>query len=289
METIGILDKLRSWVVKHNVSHRCVNSLLLILKTEGLCVPTDVRTLMKTPKVHEIQNISNGSYIHFGVENMLLPILEKHNAQINISDHILKIGINIDGLPIAKSSKSQVWPILLSILNFKELPNKVFPIGIYHGSKKPLSIEEFLKPFISDLMVVLSQGLLIKGTKLKVEISNIVCDAPAKAFLLNVKGHNAYFGCTSCTEEGTYLKHRVVFLGLDSPLRSDNTFRMNHDEDYHKGDSPLKLLPINITETVCLDYMHCVCLGVVKRLIEFWNFVDYPDLLMIFIFGKPLN
>jgi len=91
-----------------------------------------------------------------------------------------------------------------------------------------------------------------------------MCDAPAKAFLLNVIGHNAYFGCTSCTEEGTYLKHRVVFLGLDSPLRSDNTFRMNHDEDYHKDDSLLKLLPINITETVCLDYMHCVCLGVVK-------------------------
>jgi len=225
---------------------------------------------MKTPKVHEIQNLSTGSYIHFGIENMLLPVLERHNVQISISDHILKIGINIDGLPKAKSSKSQVWPILLSVLNFKEFRNKVFPIGIYHGFKKPPSIEEFLKPFISDITVVLCQGLLIKGTKFKVQISNIVCDAPAKAFLLNVKGHNAYFGCTSCTEEGTYLKHCVAFLGLDSPLRSDNTFRMNLDEDYHKGDSPLKLLPINITETVCLDYMHCVCLGVVKRLIEFW-------------------
>jgi len=63
---------------------------------------------MKTPKVHEIQNMSNGSYIHFRVGNMLLPVLEKHNAQVNISDHIIKVGINIDGLPIAKSSKSQV-------------------------------------------------------------------------------------------------------------------------------------------------------------------------------------
>jgi len=100
---------------------------------------------MKIPKVHEIQNLSNGSYIHFGVENMLLPILEKHNAQVNIiSDHILKVGINIEGFLIAKSSKSQVWPILLSILNIKEHPYKVFPVGIYHGFKKPPSIEEFL-------------------------------------------------------------------------------------------------------------------------------------------------
>lgn len=97
-----------------------------------------------------------------------------------------------------------------------------------------------------------------------------MCDAPAKAFLLNVKGHNAYFGCTSCTGGGTYIKNRVVFLGLDSPLRSDYSFRNRHDEDYHKGDSPLKLLPINITDCICLDYIHCVCLGVVKRLLEFW-------------------
>jgi len=42
------------------------------------------------------------------------------------------------------------------------------------------------------------------------------------------------------------------------------------DEDYHKGNSPLVCLPINIINTVVLDYMHNVCLGVVKRLIAFW-------------------
>lgn len=28
------------------------------------------------------------------------------------------------------------------------------------------------------------------------------------------------------------------------------------DEDYHKGNSPLVSLPINITDVVILDYMH---------------------------------
>jgi len=78
---ISISDKLRSWVVKHNVSHSSVNSLLHILKTERLCVPNDVRTLMFTPKVHSIHNLSSGSYVHLGVENMLLPILKKHKTQ----------------------------------------------------------------------------------------------------------------------------------------------------------------------------------------------------------------
>lgn len=33
---------------------------------------------------------------------------------------------------------------------------------------------------------------------------------------------------------------------------------------------PLTHLPTNIINTVALDYMHNVCLGVVKCLIEFW-------------------
>lgn len=43
------------------------------------------------------------------------------------------------------------------------------------------------------------------------------------------------------------------------------------NEEYHKGNSPLELLPINITDSVCLDYMHNVGLGVMKRLIELWT------------------
>lgn len=97
-----------------------------------------------------------------------------------------------------------------------------------------------------------------------------MCDAPAKAFVLNVKGHNAYFGCTSCMQEGTYIQNRVVFLDINSSLRTNDSFRNKIDEDHHKGCSSLEQLPINIIDIVFLDYMHNVCLGVVKRLIEYW-------------------
>lgn len=217
----SICDKLRFWVVKYNVSHNCCNSLLQIIKSEGLKVPKDIRTLMKTPKSHNIFNLSNGSYIHLGIENMLVPILKKYNAPLNNPSHILKIGINIDGLPISRSSKSQLWPILISILNFKELINNVIPIGIYHGEKKPNSIEEYMNPFILDLLNVMKSGLGVNGSFMKFEMSNIVCDAPAKSFILNAKSHNAYFWCTSCIEESTYVCNRVVFSGIDSPLRTD--------------------------------------------------------------------
>jgi len=62
----------------------------------------------------------------------------------------------------------------------------------------------------------------------------------------------------------------MTYPGLDTPLRTNETFRNKTDEDYHKGDSPLIRLPINIVEIVLLDYMHNVCLGVVKGLIEMW-------------------
>jgi hypothetical protein len=225
---------------------------------------------MKTPKNHEIIDVSGGSYVHLGIKNMLLPFLNKHNAQVYITPNVLKIGINIDGLPIAKSSKSQLWPILISVINFKELPNNVVPIGIFHGFHKPQSIEEFLNPFIVDLLEVIDNGLTINDTFFTLEISNISCVATAEAFLLYVKSHNAYFGCSSCTQKGTYLEHHMTYPDLDSLLRTNETFRNKTDEGYHKDDSPLIRLSINIVETVVLDYMHNVCLGVVKRLIEMW-------------------
>lgn len=70
-----------------------------------------------------------------------------------------------------------------------------------------------------------------------------------------------------------FKERRVVFLEIDYHLRINESFWNRVNEEYHKGDSPLELLPINITDVVCLeclDYMHNVCIGVTKRLVEFW-------------------
>jgi len=269
IDSIDLRDKIRSWILHHKVSHNCVNSILKIMKSEGLQVPSDVRTLMKTPLSHEIFNMDNGSYIHFGLEKMLTPILKKYFNKIDLNN-VLKIGINIDGLPISKCSKNQLWPILLSIINCNELSDFVIPIGIFQGLTKPSSVTEFFHPFLLDISALLESGLCVNDKIFKFEISHIVCDSPAKAFLLNVKGHNGYFGCSSCTQEGRYLQNRMTFPDIDAPLRSNESFRNRVNEDYHKGDSPLELLPINIVDSVCLDYMHNICLGITKRLVEFW-------------------
>ncbi|KAE9524037.1 hypothetical protein AGLY_015684 [Aphis glycines] len=217
---ISVKDKLRQWVIKHKISHNATNSLLGILKCEGLNVPIDVRTLMKTPtKPQEVIIMGHGSYIHCGIKNMLVPVLKKYFNMINCEED-LKLGINVDGLPISNSSKSQLWPILISLINCQPINKYVLPVGIFHGSTKPTSVHEFFQPFVDDLCT------------------------PAKNFLLNVRAHNAYFGCSSCTQEGEYIQHRMTFPEIDAPLKTNDSFRNKVHEEYHKR--------------------------VIKRLITFW-------------------
>lgn len=268
---ISLENKLQKLISKYHVSHNFVNELLVILRSEGLKLPKDSRTLLKTPKKHEIISIEPGSYIHIGIEFMITPILTKYFDKIKDTS-IVKLSLNIDGLPTTKSSKSNFWPILISFVDIHELSKIVVPVGIYHDKyKKPNSISDFLNPFISEMELLLVSGLSINNKIFFLNISQIICDAPAKAFILNVKGHNSYHSCNSCIVEGVFLNNRMAFPDLNSSLRTNISFRNQHDEDYHKGFCPLTKFNTNIIDNVVLEYMHNICLGVVKRLLLFWK------------------
>ncbi|XP_008188018.1 uncharacterized protein LOC103310686 [Acyrthosiphon pisum] len=205
---------------------------------------------------------------------MLMPIISKFFDELH-NTSLLELGCNIDGLPISKSSKACFWPILVSFVNCNiyNLSKIVIPIGIYyHKSKKPSSASEFLTHFISEMKIIIdSGGLSINEKTFQLKISQVVCDAPAKAFILNVKGHNAYHSCNSCIVEGSFINNRMSYLDINCTLRTNESFREKLDEYYHKGDeSPLETLDINITNVVVLEYMHNICLGVMKKLLSFW-------------------
>jgi len=257
-ENDSLDSKLQKWVVDFHVTHNCVNALLAILRSEGLQLPKDTRTLLKTPKTgsHNIISIHPGSYIHLGVKFMLLKFLTPHIEHFE-NNYTVQLSFNIDGVPLSSSSKSSFWPILLSFVNVHYLLKTVILVGLYHGKfKKPTSSFEFLNPFITEINEIIFNGLEINDKILKFKISQVICDAPAKSFILNVKNNNAYHGCNSCIVEGTYLSHRMSFLDMDAPLRTDQSFRNKLDEYYHKDYSPLEDLPVNITSVVVLEYMH---------------------------------
>lgn len=101
--------------------------------------------------------------------------------------------------------------------------------------KKPNSVFDFLNNFTSEMNYLIKNGLNINGKIFMFEISQVVCDAPAKTFVLNVKGHTAYHGCSSCIDKGLFINNRMSFNNLNSSLRTDKSFRDKSDENYHKG------------------------------------------------------
>lgn len=197
---------------------------------------------------------------------------------------VLELGINIDGVPLTSSSKSSFWPILISIVNIPHLSKFVLPVGLYHEKfKKPYPNFDLMNLFINETKEILLNEVSVNDKVFKFKIGQKVCDAPAKAFILNVKGHNAYHGCNSCIVEGTFVNNRMSYLDMEASLRSDQSFCNKQNEFYHKDSSALEDLPIDIPKTVVLEYMHNICLGVTKKLITFWIkgkkpvWISYPD------------
>lgn len=115
-----------------------------------------------------------------------------------------------------------------------------------------------------------SNGLIINSKKVSVKLKAIICDAPVKAFICNVKCHTGYFGCTKCVCEGDYVDHRIIFNSLNSELRTNSSFRNRSQPEHHHGHSILEELDIDMVKTFPLDYMHLVLLGVTKIILLLW-------------------
>lgn len=125
--------------------------LLHLLKPYHPNLPLDCRTLLQTPRFINTKKLITGEYVHFNVKNTLLNIL----SQTKNSPNILELSINIDGLPLFHSSKTQFWPILGLVKNVCE----PFVIGIYCEKSKPNSLSQFLEDFINDMSDLLKNGI----------------------------------------------------------------------------------------------------------------------------------
>ncbi|XP_072755742.1 uncharacterized protein [Anoplolepis gracilipes] len=94
----------------------------------------------------------------------------------------------------------------------------------------------------------------------------------ARAFIFNHKGHTSRNPCSKCKISGIRCEDRLTFGGINHSLRTDEEYSRYIDEDHHKenGKSPLSMLPIGMVSQIPFEYMHLVCLGVVKKLLSAW-------------------
>ncbi|KAG5894879.1 hypothetical protein JTB14_023728 [Gonioctena quinquepunctata] len=122
-------------------------------------LPRDARIFLATPKLTITRKVDPGEYYNFGIQK---------------SDPI-QIGINIDGLPIAKSSNSQFYPILCLESN--------------HGYEKPKNFNQFLLDFVEEAIQINNNDVELSGRIYNSKITKFLFYAVAKAFILAIKGH----------------------------------------------------------------------------------------------------
>lgn len=270
-------EQLREWCINYRIPHNATNGLLEILRewlpSEGLC--KDARTLLKTPRKIEIQTRCGGQFYHFGISNHLhdcisLKITEykQFHPQLKSISHLLSLKIGVDGVPVSKSSKLTFWPILMSV--DQAVVKKVYIISLFYGLSKPNDLDQFLQPFIHEMKTLEANGFSLDGNIYNIRIRCICADAPARSFLKKVKPHNAYYSCERCNLKGTWSRRVIYPIDSTAQLYNDETFRNQIYKKHHDGFSPLVELKLGMISQIPLDYMHLICLGVMKKLLISW-------------------
>ena len=260
----NLKQELAKWSVDNGITQTATGFLLSILQKYHPSLPKDPRTLLKAPCKQPVKDIKGGEYCHIGLSHGLLHLL----SFSPVSGDSLEIQINVDGLPLFKSSSMSLWPILCSVKNVTN--REPFVIGVFCGKEKPGSAAEFLSDFVSETCELMKTGFCFGSKQFTVNIHSFVCDAPARAFMKGVKLHCGYSSCDKCTVHGEYAG-RVIFTAVDAPLRTDVAFDQMLDEDHHVEPCPLNPLPVGFVSKFALDYMHMACLGVMRRLLIYWK------------------
>lgn len=106
-QTDTIKDELAVWVKKFLISHLAVTALLTILRKLAPYLPKDCRTLLNdgskcTAVITE--NVAGGSYCHFGLASGIVRVINEWKLD---NKQPVKLHVNIDGLPIFRSTNDQ--------------------------------------------------------------------------------------------------------------------------------------------------------------------------------------
>jgi len=262
----SVVSELQKWAGDHNVSHAAIGDLLKIVRKRYPELPKDSRTLLLTCGTVQVQSVAGGSYHHFGLVASLTNIIDKYG--VCDTDTIIKLQVNIDGLPLFRSSSAQFWPILGLVTNCPV--REPFVIGLFYGKSKPTKAAEYLQQFVDEFCGVQHDGFWHNNKQYTVLLSAVVCDMPARAFVKSVKGHTGYHGCDKCIQEGHYTANRMTFPETQAMLRTDESFAARTDVFHHQGPSPFSCLSVGMVSNFPIDYMHSVCLGVMRKLFYFW-------------------
>lgn len=116
---------------------------------------------------------------------------------------------------------------------------------------------------MNEALLLYEHGIEIDDVIVPFSIKYFVLDAPAKSFVLNVKGHTDYNSCTKCHVKGLSSNMDVYILSKNTHRRELMKNLDCTEYEYHLDISELERLSnIDLIKCIPLDYMHLICLGV---------------------------
>lgn len=263
-DSMDFQNRVAASFIQGNLTHTQGNVILEMLRSHRCLsyLPKDTRTLLNTPRSNYCitSHVSPGEYLHLGFEKAVVRILEQ-NVLI-CTPNVIDTDWSTDGGTLCR--QQQIWPIQIRIANIPDCKPEV--VGIYRGKKKPNNPEEFLKDFINEGNKIISNGgISFKDLKIPIVFRAFIADMVARAAILCHKGHCSKRPCSKCKVIGKRFHNTMVFLGINHTPRTDDEYTTLADAKRHLGFSPLLRLPMGIVSQVPFEYMHLVCLGVVKK------------------------
>ena len=209
--------------------------------------------------------------------------------------------MNTDGVALFKSSKSSLWPILLSVneLSYKTRCNNTFIAGLWVGPKKP-NFDSFFETFAKECGDLSANGVSWNygSTQVlsKIYFPIMVCDSVARCLCQGIHQFNGSYGCSWCLNEGKSLLYgeasrKWIYEGTEFTLRTHDQFLDHIRELCQKIDSSktashygvttasqlLTIPKFNIVSGFTYDYMHSAFLGISRSLLNWWINSEYHD------------
>jgi Transposase family tnp2 len=232
------------------------------------------------------------------IESIADGSIYKHSADFLSNPHHFSLCYYSDGVQIWNSSNKSFWPMYFT---FNELPYKerfkienMIMMGIWYNGKP--NFNEFFKPAVADLLALVEKGVEVKYsendkevvTNVKGFLLNGHGDSPARSAMLCMKQYNCKFGCLMCFQKAVSnpTGKGVVYLYqlCKSALRTSGaayyrlaTGRKPRGQDHNRGYKGLTILYTvmpKCIESMGVDAMHCLFMGIGKKLLQLWFCFD---------------
>ena len=321
------IDLIIAYIVRHKLTDKASNDLLKLLTIlEVKEIPNNIQKLYNVGRSHsfffcDCQVIYKSSSFqcescqsiskNFFYTSDFIYECKRILPQFFKSGSLIDVTLHTDGINPFSKSKYSIWPVYLI---FNDIPiNQRFKLknilicGVWYGKMKPpmqVLFDIIFTPYLDSI----NSSFKIDEFIFSLSIKFIIADKPARSSILNMQSSNAEYFCPVCLAKSQTIvinSKRHVFVPIVEPdkinFRTHAGFvacaysseQTKLPEYGIKGSSFIQnFANTNIISCNIFDYMHSICLGVIKSLIHHIFFTKpsaYSSLPKIKLFDKVLK